>query len=360
MYMRLGLACLALLVVFGGTLPATPAAQAGPLRLVQFGWNMPTGCFFRDNQASIERLPFRYVTADLALRDGPTGLFSRGWWSAVSLAPFVRPDAQCLQQTRRPSPVGVLLRLNAQPADVDWFDDWTAIWQNLDVVAGLLSGGSIDGIFFDPEHYERNAMPVFEYASRPQRSHRSFEEYRAQAFSRGREFMRRLQSARRDILIFLTFAYDRPLEHTARGALQNTRYALLPAFLDGMLDAAMPGAILVDGYSRAYGFRRESQFQQARLVFQVGVLPLVRDAQRYRAFFRLGFGIWLDYNWPRLGWSPHEPELNYFTPAGLVQWLRFARRYSDGYAWVYSNKFTWWNPDSVSQAYVDALHEGLR
>jgi len=68
-----------------------------------------------------------------------------------------------------------------------------------------------------------------------------------------------------------------------------------------------------------------------------------------------GFGLWLDFESDRRGWSSLDPSKNYFSPEGFGQVLRAALSESDGYVWVYSEKPDWLTGRGLPGAYRRAL-----
>ena len=84
--------------------------------------------------------------------------------------------------------------------------------------------------------------------------------------------------------------------------------------------------------------------------------------EAYRQRIRLAFGLWLDYDWRRLGWSATDPQRNYFTPAPFETALRAALLESDEYVWMYGETPRWWGqtgPEAkLPAAYADALRQG--
>ena len=168
--------------------------------------------------------------------------------------------------------------------------------------------------------------------------------------------MDRLQRIRPDLVILFAFAFERPWMDGLKNAPPNRApYGLFPAFLNGIIAQAGRQTTLIDGYESAYGFRTDLEFAAARQVFDLGVLPLVASPEQYRARFRLGFGIWLNYEWQHLGWSAASPDDNYYSPDGFASWMTSARRYSDGFVWAYTEHLNWLDPSQVAPAYMRIL-----
>jgi len=139
-----------------------------------------------------------------------------------------------------------------------------------------------------------------------------------------------------DITIFLTFGYS------FGGSLLNP-------FLDGMVDAANPEAMIVDGYEGAYHFREVSRFAQAYEDMSSNLLSVVADPERYLSTFSFGFGIWMDADWRSRGWHTDDFELNFYTPGDLKASVFTALTIADKYVWVYSEIPQWWTEEGTTR-----------
>lgn len=132
--------------------------------------------------------------------------------------------------------------------------------------------------------------------------------------------------------------------------LKETRYGLLPAFLDGMFDVCLPTIRIVDAYEGAYGYVRREQFLRAYWLVHNAALtqpvakPLCGSQDAYRRYGRAGFGVWVDH-----GKVIDNENLanNVRTPRQFWGIVRMALEISDGYVWIYSQKVNWWDPASA-------------
>jgi hypothetical protein len=338
--------------------PAAATSSSHTLRTFQYASPIPSACEAVRIAGQPAALPFTGIILDplTSKEQGRPVQFSRGFWGGGPPDPaLIDGERRCLEQVRAgPFPLN-LIRVAVLPGMTDWFDDWTPIWDRVDLLGMFMQSGGIRGIFFDPELYGDHS-PVFTYRQQKYASSRSFEAYARQSFRRGGELMDRLQRIRQDIVIVFAFAFEQAWFESLKGtAPARARYGLLPPFLNGVIARSGRQVQLIDGYELAYGFRTEVEFVAARQVFDLAVLPLVDSPERYRARFRLGFGIWLNYDWQHLGWSAAAPERNYYSPEGFTNWLAWARRYSDGFAWTYTERLDWLDPAQVPSVYVKIL-----
>jgi hypothetical protein len=161
--------------------------------------------------------------------------------------------------------------------------------------------------------------------------------------------------------IMLTFGYSLPWAQTQNGkkALAECDYGLLAPFLDGMTAAAKQPRQIIDGCELAYSFKDTSRFPANYKMMRADLLPIVADEVAYQRVFSLGFGIWIDYDWRKLGWSDNQTTKNYYSPDELTASLRKALEVADEYVWLYSEAPRWWSEDGkpvkLPPAYIEAV-----
>jgi hypothetical protein len=89
------------------------------------------------------------------------------------------------------------------------------------------------------------------------------------------------------------------------------------------------------------------------------LLPIVADARKYREAVSLGFGIWLDFDWRKLGWNTNDVTKNFYTPAAFEASVRRGLEVADEYVWVYTEQPRWWSSEGGAircpGAYMEAL-----
>jgi hypothetical protein len=339
----------------------TPIGRAKtPRKILQWGWDEPDTAYLRRHLGEMEQSPFDGCV--FGVRYGPEGRGGSFTWGVWGRRRFGREElAAALEDLRTLRPVRfreLFLRVNVTPGDLGWFEDFSPVLSNIRLAAELARAGQARGILLDVEQYQGQA---FEFGAQPLSSSYGWDAYAVQARLRGREVMTALQEGYPGITVFLTFGHSLPfvLSDGGRRPLTETRYGLLAPFLDGFVEAARGRTRIIDGYELSYGFREPAQFIEARRLVHEGVLPIVGPREAYRHRVRLAFGLWLDYDWRRYGWSTTEPERNYFTPSTFEAALRGALSGSDEYVWVYGETPRWWNApgreNQVPAAYVTAL-----
>jgi hypothetical protein len=242
----------------------------------------------------------------------------------------------------------------------DRFDDHTAVLSNARLAARLARAGNCPGLLFDIEQYY---APLFDYRKQRDAKTKSWEVYATQVRRRGREVMQSFQDGYPGLTVFLTFAYSLPWmeSHAGQGALAECHYGLLAPFVDGLLEEARGRTRLMDGHEISYGYKQPAQFTAAYQTMQTGLLPIVRDPEKYRRSVSLGFGLWMDQDWRKNGWDVDDVSKNYFTPETFETSVRIALATADEFVWIYTETPRWWSdlggPVKLPPAYAEALRK---
>jgi hypothetical protein len=91
-----------------------------------------------------------------------------------------------------------------------------------------------------------------------------------------------------------------------------------------------------------------------------GVLPIVRDANRYHQFFSLGFGVWMDEDWRKKGWDEKDLSKNFYPPEAFEASVRRALEVADEYVWIYTETPRWWSAEGKSVKLPGAYEAAVR
>jgi hypothetical protein len=151
--------------------------------------------------------------------------------------------------------------------------------------------------------------------------------------------------------------------------LSKHHYGLLPAFLNGMLDAASEGVVIVDGNEPAYYYREAEQYFRAYHLMKQRALSLIapENRQKYALQVQAGFALYMDlcfglvpfeYAWGRIG--------HFLKPDERARWFEHnvyhALLTTDEYVWCYSERLDWWGTQEkaewhkfVPQGAIEAL-----
>ncbi|MBI4662942.1 MAG: hypothetical protein HY735_29385 [Verrucomicrobia bacterium] len=331
-------------------------------KLIEFGWDEPDTAFMREHIAEMERTPFDGCVFHInySKPDGGKGNFTWECWGQRAFTEMeLSPALEDLKATPFRRFQCNFLRFNTTPAKLDWFDDHTAVLQNARLAAQVARQGNCAGLLFDIEQYEG---PLFDYRKQRDTKEKSWDIYAAQVRLRGREVMTAFQDGYPDLTVFLTFGYCLPWAQSGAGkkALADCPYGLLAPFLDGMLEAAKDRAKLVDGHELSYGFKDVERFPTAYATMRETLLPIVRDAEKYRRFFSFGFGVWMDQDWRKNGWNPDDLAKNYFSPDAFQASVRRALEVADEFVWVYAETPRWWSAEGKPVKLPDAYQAAVR
>jgi hypothetical protein len=323
-------------------------------KIIEWGWGTPDPAYVKDHVREMEQLPFDGLVLDLRANGAPpdtSGRFAWNAWGAKTLtAASYSESIDALRTTKFERFTDNFLRFNVTPGQLDWFDDeFQTVIANAGLAAHIARECGIKGILFDTEHYQGKP---FRFLSQPRRQDRSFADYQEQVRKRGREFMKAFNEEFPGITILLSYGYNIAFQVKGEGpSRESASYGLLPAFLDGMLDAASDGTVIFDGWERSYGYKKESEFVKAYDTMHLQSLEWTNAKESFRTRYRASFGLWLDN---RQIWDQQDLTKNYFSPNEFEQSLRFALQHTDRYVWIYTQKANWWT-GQVPQIYIDAL-----
>ena len=327
------------------------AIYAAEKKLIEFGWDEPDTQFMREHIAEMEKTPFDGCVFHI-------NMTWQGWGEKKFTEADVKSAVDDLKAVKFQRFTHNFLRFNTTPAKLDWFDDHSAVMANAKLAAVVAREGKCPGLLFDIEQYEGN---LFDYRKQRDRESKSWEIYAAQARMRGLEVMQAFQGGYPKLTIFLTFGYSLPWAESGQGkrALAECHYGLLAPFLDGMLDAAQEGVKFVDGCELAYGYKEPAQFEKEYAAMKTGLLAIVRDQEKYRRHFSLGFGLWMDKDWRKVAWDTNDFSKNFFTPQVFEGSVRKALQTADEYVWIYTESPKWWSKEGgavkLPDAYADAV-----
>jgi hypothetical protein len=344
------------------------AFGADPLvkKLIEFGWDEPDTGFMRTHIAEMQQTPFDGCVfhANIKKPDGQKGSFTWDSWGTQAFTEADLAEAFAdLRSTRFGRFKENFLRFNTTPAKIDWFDDHSAVLQNSKLAAQLARAGHCPGILFDIEQYDG---PCFDYRKQRDAKNKGWEVYAAQVRLRGRQVMQAFQEGYPNLTVFLTFGYSLPWveSHSGKGSIADCHYGLLAPFVDGMIEAAEGRTRIVDGHETSYGYKTAAQFESARKATLEGLLPIVRDPNKYHRLVSIGFGIWIDQDWRKNGWDTEDFSKNYFSLEAFQTSVHAALQTADEYVWIYSETPRWWSEDNkpvkLPPAYAEALKQARR
>lgn len=326
------------------------AQEARPMekKLIEYGWDVPTPQFIRDNIREMEKRPFDGVIFRLK---GGGKVFDL---TALTEAHYAEDyEAVAAIEWEKFTDNFVIAWAATEQ---DWYNDahWEIIENNTALLARAAKLARCKGICFDPEPYGKNP---WNYMETEHRESRSYVEYACQARKRGAQFMNALQKEFPDpqilslyqFALFDEFCKPLPAEELVEG-LSKHAYALYPPFLNGMIDAAQPGATLTDGDENAYYYTRSEKYYDAYHLMRQRARYLVDPTlwNKFDAQVYAGSSLYMDQYFGLRA----DPVLGHkMTPDEQLLWFEHnvyhSLRSTDRYVWLYSEKMNWWTGEGI-------------
>jgi len=343
--MNLRQPALALLLMLAIRLPAADK------KFIELGWDIPDTAFLRAHGQEMEQEgPFDGVIFRVEAKT-PAGKnvstqsgwnrepWSRGWFGSA-LA-----DLKACRLTRYTQN---FVLFNATPRIIPWDDEegWRVLADKLRICAWLAREGGAKGIAPDFEPYGENQWKWDPAGGR------TFAATAALARQRGAQCIRGVAAEMPDAVLLTLFLNSVVLSagrsDDPSAILAREHYGLLPAFLDGLLDAAPPAMVIVDGCENGYYLDSVEAYQRAALDMRSWTGPAIKlvtpeNRPNYRRQVQAGFGFYLDMFVNEPGHSYYRPPLDGSRLKRLARNLRAARDATDEYVWIYGEQSRWWS-----------------
>lgn len=231
-----------------------------------------------------------------------------------------------------------------------WTDDdgWLKIVDNLTRISKAIEISKAKGIGFDPEFYLENEQLnpwIYNKQLYPQLSYQQVGEY---VKRRGIQFIQALQTYKPDMKILCFWLWGLVAEQNKTQPLINTRMALYPFFIEGMLEGKNNESELIDGNETAYWYSNSKDF--------------ITSGEEQRANAKKFLPAFL---WPKIDKVTFAQPIFYDGIFALKpifdkgndkatqnRWFRnnlyYALKTTDRYVWFYSEQLNWWKkPDAV-------------
>lgn len=360
-WLRIGV----LAMVLGGAGKAVDSPPTPRKKFIELGWDIPDTRFLREHHRRMEKEgPFDGVifSVEAATEDGrqvgTQGGWSRDRWKREWFKAAL-DDLKACAFTRY---TDNFIRFNATPRRIEWSDDegWGALEEKLRICGWIAREGRARGIAPDFEPYGENQ---WQYSPT---NGRSFAETAALARKRGAQFARGLASEMPDAVVLTLFLNSVVLRAGLADdpdvLLAREHYGLLPAFFNGILDAAPPGMVIVDGCEGGYYMDSVEAYQRAALDMRSwngSAIALVAPENRakYRQQVQAGFGFYLDMFLNEEGHTYYRGPLDGSRLKRLSRNLCAARDAADEYVWIYGEQCRWWSGLAVEKPWNE---EGLK
>jgi len=350
------LATVALVVV--GTAFAQPGRLPATKKLIEYGWDVPTPAFVRDNIAKMEERPFDGLIMRVAGK-GRGNIFSGGKWDVADY----QADFAALRDIQWGQFKHNFLIMYAA-SEQDWFsdDDWANVLSNVDIMARCAKAGGCH-LAFDAEPYGKNP---WSYSQQKHAADKSFAEYSAKARQRGQQFIQAVGKVLPDNVLvtfftFSIFAGQMDLQDPAKreDALKQHGYGLYYPFLLGMLDGLGPRMTITDGNEPSYYYDNSEKYFAAHHMMRQRALGLIPPelVGKFQTNTQASQALYMDYVFAKVNW-PNIPARS-MTPEEQAQWFQhnvyWALKTTDEFVWCYSEKMNWWTDKDVPAGMEDAI-----
>ena len=354
--------CMTMLYVGYVSTQANTQAPKLPKKLIEYGWDVPTPVFVKENIEQMEKRPFDGLV--IKLKEGKQVFLHQPYDSKK-----FNQDLQSLKSTNFTKFTDNFVLMWATPEEGwNWFSDsdWQASEQNIRLFAKAARAGRFAGIFFDPEPYGVNPWI---YPNLPSAKDKSFEECWRQVRKRGAQFMQVLQQELPGVKVLFAFQLsylsdfmDEADPKERMSQLSKVEYGLLAPFFNGMLDVTQPNTRLIDGNERSYYYTKPESFFESSKLIKEKLLTFVepKNRSKYTLQVQAGQATYIDQLFAMR--QPIESLLSYhLTAQERAKWLEhniyYAFSASDEYVWFYSEQMNWWKnnvPDRVEEAILSA------
>lgn len=331
------------------------AAEPGRKKLIGHSWDLLrfTPEDLHRNLEKLEALPLDGISISLSIKEpgGKARRFSAAYTDQPWDRQWLTEDLEHIKAVS-----GGKLRHNfissywAPHKRLAWDDDtaWASAAHNFAVIAWLARQSGCKGVLMDPEDYPKSQQYSFLPEDGP------YQETAVLARRRGAQVMRAMGAEFPDG-VFLSFwflsmnpqMYLRDGDPAANVAAAGNLWV---PFVNGLLDALPPDAVMVDATENAYRHRFETyDFYKSALQISRSALVLVapENHAKYRNQVQVGFGLYLDMyrTEPTSTW--YFPELDGSRLKRLQANFNQAIRTADEYCWVYGEKYDWIKWDTV-------------
>lgn len=330
-------------------------APATAKKAIEYGWNAPTPNFYAKHVKEMEQRPFDGVIMKL---NAGKEVFKKTAYPTTAFAQD-RKDLAVTKSSRLTD--NFVVMWSGMDEGWDWFNnaDWATAETNIRNFAKTSRSGRFRGIAFDMEPYTNSP---WHYAKQPDRQNKTFQEYQKQVRKRGAQFMNALQTEHPGIQV-LTFGLlswmkdlwiDPPTDAAKlQQKLAEDKYGLWPSFVNGMLDAARPGSVIIDGHEWAYYFSGAGAFDKTRTnIFKdarMFVDPINYD--KYDRQVKMGQAVYADLLLDKFPSDTKDSRYgktmpHFLSPEDRLRLLEHnlyhSLRTADRYAWIYSESADWW------------------
>jgi len=330
-------------------------------KLIEYGWDVPSPQFVRDNITEMEKMPFEGIVFRLPREGGK--VFDIENWEKNKAA--LQGEIDILSSIKWGKFTDNFLAVYTA-STMDWYSDsdWEKVLDNTRFCARAAKAARCKGIMFDPEPY---GFKPWNYAVQKHAQQYSYEQYAEKVYQRGRQFIRVIEEEMPEAKLLMLYHYrliysfsrstDPAVRHKAISS--HSWYGLLLPFLNGMLAESGPQVQFIDGNEHAYYYTQPFDFYQAYWEMRQGASINVPDA--FKAKFnnqtRAASALYADHIF---GVPDKSYIAKYMSAEAQDAWFEHnvyhGLKSSDEYVWLYSEKMNWWTKKNLPPGIVKAIN----
>jgi len=359
------------IVVFALIVAASALCEAQVLekKLIQFGWDIARPGVIAENIEKYQAAPFDGITI--------VSNVSYTFYFKDITEDSIAAEEEILKNIKWGKFTDNFFKIYAAD-NVDWFDD--ALWgddsfilRNVRWCARLARAGRCKGLMFDPEfvYWGRPHCP-WKYEWQKRKDEKSFAEFEEIVRKRGGQVMDAIEAEFPNPVLFTLFwgSYSEFLRAgdefdpvNRENILKKNYYGLLNAFMVGMLEAADPDTVIVDGNEGSYYYATPLHFYMGyHNILQEGLRLIPPELHRkYRAQVRCGQAVYADVLCNTRGVHTFS---TYMTPEERAKHVEnnvyWALKTSDRYVWWYNEKLSLLRNRNVEPGIIPAIESAKR
>ncbi|MEP6674201.1 MAG: hypothetical protein ABJA78_03575 [Ferruginibacter sp.] len=332
-------------------------AQVKPeKKLIEFGWDFPTINFLNEHITEMENSPF----------DGVVFSFDRDVFHAFDTIALEDKDFQYEASRRirwKKFTDNFIFVRGISASGGHWLEDknWEIIISNITKLSAAVVATNAKGIGLDFEYYypDPDKNPWIYKASLYKGL--SYQQVGAFVRKRGNQFMTALQKDSRNIKILCFWLLGLVIDQHKVRSLPETGMALVPFFVEGLLEAQNKTSEIIDGNETAYWYNKPEDFIRAREKLQTeGAALLAADVREKYKKVSNAECIYLDGLYAKTPGTDRG-----LDKATKERWLHdnlyHAYKTTDKYIWFYNENVNWWKHqvDSGVEAIINRVQNNL-
>ena len=320
-------------------------------KIIHFGWDNPDIRRLFDSIGLMQNTPF----------DGICVSFQEYIMEAFDTS--VQPDSyfmydklRCIQWGKYTD--NYLFLRGISKSGGSWFDDkaWMAISKNMNSISKAIKIGKLKGILFDAEcYYEDPLANPWTYSNTKYPNH-SFNLVQDKVRERGIQFIKSLQKYSNDFSFLSIWLSSLVAEDLKLSPFQETRHALLIAFMEGILLGKNENVKLIDGNENAYWYSKPSHFLASADYLKKNTINLMRSAKAKKLAINIKIAQPVYYDGILARHSSLEKGI---TVPDKWKWLEENLKYAiatsnSNVVWFYNERINWWR-DNINDTLIDIL-----